>query len=134
MAKKGNSSPQGVLPVFHKRNLVKCHKFLHINEIIQVYHFHSHVRLASNKNFEDRIVLSTILTVIWYLYYKTIWNATKNIYQIFKKYINNIFFFKKKVIKFMTDLILKHVFNFFLIILILKFKFNRSKKKFNTKH
>lgn len=134
MAKKGNSSPQGVLPVFHKRNLVKCHKFLHINEIIQVYHFHSHVRLASNKNFEDRIVLSTILTVIWYLYYKTIWNATKNIYQIFKKYINNIFFFKKKVIKFMTDLILKHVFNFFLIILILKFKFNRSKKKINTKH
>lgn len=96
MAKKGNSSPQGVLPVFHKRNLVKCHKFLHINEIIQVYHFHSHVRLASNKNFEDRIVLSTILTVIWYLYYKTIWNATKNIYQIFKKYINNIFFFKKR--------------------------------------
>lgn len=99
-----------------------------------MYHFHSHVRLASNKNFEDRIVLSTILTVIWYLYYKTIWNATKNIYQIFKKYINNIFFFKKKVIKFMTDLILKHVFNFFLIILILKFKFNRSKKKINTKH
>lgn len=99
-----------------------------------MYHFHSHVRLASNKNFEDRIVLSTILTVIWYLYYKTIWNATKNIYQIFKKYINNIFFFLKKVIKFMTDLILKHVFNFFLIILILKFKFNRSKKKINTKH
>lgn len=35
----------------------------------------------------------------------------------------------------MTDLILKHVFNFFLIILILKFKFNRSKKKLiqNTK-